>query len=77
MIFKRRNDWTTRKHLVDEPALVYDIVEDTASYGTGELEAMRYRIDRLTEVLGYVVSLLPPDQVRQVAIHFGYEEDRT
>ena len=73
MNFKRRHDW--RKHRFDETQLVYNIVEDNAD--GGELEAMRNRVNALTEVLSYVVSLLPPDQVRQVAIHFGYEEDRT
>ena len=73
MKFKRRHDW--RDHRFDETQLVYNIVEDNAD--GGELEAMRDRIDALTQVLGYVVSLMPPDQVRQVAIHFGYEEDRT
>lgn len=73
MKFKRRNDW--RSHRLDETQLVHDIVEDSVSYHSGELEAMCNRIKALTEVLGYVVSLLPPDQVRQVAIHFCYEED--
>lgn len=73
MNFKRRHDW--REHRFDETQLVYNIVEDNVN--GGELEAMRYRIDALTQVLGYVVSMLPPDQVRQIALHFGYEEDRT
>lgn len=73
MNFKRRHDW--RKHRFDETQLVYNIVEDNAD--GGELEAMRDRVNALTQVLGYVVSLMPSDQVRQLAIHFGYEEDRT
>ncbi|MBU6191154.1 MAG: hypothetical protein KGR68_17690 [Betaproteobacteria bacterium] len=77
MNFKRRHDW--RKHRFDETQLVHGIVDDSASHRSsgGELEEMRDRIDALTQVLNYVVSLMPPDQVRQLAIHFGYEEDRT
>lgn len=74
MIFKRRHDY--RKHCFDETQLVSQIADDNVGYHSGELETLRARIDALTEVLGYVVSLLPPDQVRQVAIHFRYEEER-
>lgn len=75
MKFKRRNDW--RKHCVDETQLVDSIVDDSAFQCSGELEALHERVKTLTHVLSYVVSLMPPDQVRQLAIHFGYEEDRT
>jgi hypothetical protein len=75
MNFKRRHD--CRKHRFDETRLVYNIVEDSINYRSGEIEKMRDHIETLTEVLSYVVSLLPPDQVRQVAIHFGYEEERS
>ena len=75
MKFKRRHEYGS--HRVDETWLVHDIVEDSYSYHSGELENLRERVKALTEVLGYVVSLLPPDQVRQIAVHFVYEEDRT
>ena len=75
MNFKRRHDW--RKHRFDETQLVHNIVEDSAFSRSGELEDLRDRVKTLTEGLGYGVSLLPPDQVRQIAVHFGYEEDRT
>ena len=77
MKFRRRHDW--REHRFDETQLVHGIVDDSASHRSsgGELEEMRDRIDALTQVLNYVVSLMPHNQVQQVAIHFGYEEDRT
>jgi hypothetical protein len=40
----------------------------------GELETLRARVNELTRIVGYMASLMPPDALRQLANHFGWEE---
>lgn len=72
MKFKIR--YTYLNHSCDETQLVSEIA-DADAVG-GELERLHARVQTRTEVLDYIVSMMPPDQVRKLAVHFGYEEVR-
>lgn len=41
---------------------------------SGELETLRAQVNELTRIVGYMASLMPPDALRQLANHFGWEE---
>lgn len=72
MKMKKRYDYS--KNTFDSARLCRTICDDEPLRHMGELEAMRWKIEELARVLDRVVDLLPPDQVRQIAVHFGYEE---
>lgn len=41
---------------------------------SGELETLRAQVNELTRIVGYMASMMPPDALRQLANHFGWEE---
>jgi len=40
----------------------------------GEIETLRAKVDELAKIVGYMASMMPPDELRQFASHFGWEE---
>lgn len=40
----------------------------------GEIETLHARVAELVRIVGYMASMMPPDELRQLANHFGWEE---
>lgn len=41
---------------------------------SGEIETLRARVAELAKIVGYMASMMPPDELRQLANYFGWEE---
>ena len=70
MNFKPEYYYGTR--LTPAADLVERIVGDESS--SGELETLRAQVLQLTRIVGYMASQLPPDDLKQLAKHFGWKE---
>ena len=67
MLFNKQYHYT--QYNIHENQLVEFIVNDELP--NGELEQLQQKIDMLTDIVGFLVSRMPPEQIKEFANNFG------
>ena len=67
MLFNKQYHYT--QYNIHENQLVEFIVNDELP--NGELEQLQQKLDKLTDIVGFLVSKMTPEQIKEFANYFG------